>query len=101
LPRRNPRLYSQRTVRLPAWLERLAAASSVAAMAGLVIVMVVGDLATMRDAGWGERLRQGRLSSIELLVVWAALGILLFGMAPRRKASQVAESLPVVEEPAS
>jgi amino acid transporter len=101
LPQRQPALYASRQVHLPRGLERAAACVSVAAMAGLVAVMVVQDLGAIQSANGFDRAREGRLTSLELLVAWAALGAIVYVMTPRRASSHDIEPRSVADEPGS
>jgi amino acid transporter len=101
LPRRNPTLYASRQVRAPFWLERGAACFSVGAMAGLVAVMVAYDIEALRATGFWERARHGKLTSIELLLAWGALGLCVYVLALRRGARHEVDSPSVADEPVS
>lgn len=101
LPRRNPVLYAARRVRLPLRLERGAACISVIAMAGLVMVMLGQDVETIRATGVVDRVRQGKLTSLELLLAWGVLGVVLHAVTPRRGADHEVEPRSIAEEPVS
>ena len=84
VPRCNPALFRARTVRMPGWVMWGSALFSVAAMGGLVGVMVVRDVHTLRAHALAERLAAGQLTSIELLLGWGVLGFVLHAFAVRR-----------------
>jgi basic amino acid/polyamine antiporter, APA family len=84
VPRCNPALFRSRTVRTPGWVLWGSALFSVAAMAGLVGVMVVRDVRTLRAHALAERLASGHLTSLELLLGWGALGFVLHALAIRQ-----------------
>jgi len=83
LPRRGPKLYASRTVGIPVWLQRTAALLSVLSMAGLVVVVVVQDVRALRAEALFSRLAGGRLTSLELLLGWSAVGLGLYTLARR------------------
>jgi amino acid transporter len=84
LPRRNPALYHQVTIRIPRWLQLAAAWISVLALAILVALNFEGDLRHMLTTSFVSRLREFDLTSLELLVAWVALGLLLFRWSGQR-----------------
>ncbi len=83
VPRTNPELFASRRVRMPPGLMRAAAVFSALAMLGLVIVIVHGDLRTLVHDDFVARLAAGRLTSIELLVVWGLAGLAVHALAHR------------------
>jgi APA family basic amino acid/polyamine antiporter len=80
LPRRNPQLYKQITVGLPIWLQRGAALLSVLSMGALIVVQVVQDIGTLKTHSLSERIAKHSLTSLELILVWAAIGAGLYGL---------------------
>ena len=84
LPRRNPKLYSQIAVHIPAWLQRSAALFSLAAMGLLIVIQLLRDADTLRTLSLSERIGKQSLTSIELIVVWGIVGAVLYGFARLR-----------------
>lgn len=84
LPQRNPKLNSEITIGMPVWLQRSGALLSVLAMAGLIVVQVTQDLHTLKATSLRERIANHSLTSIELGLVWAAVGAALYLLARRR-----------------
>jgi amino acid transporter len=84
LPRANPELYRKVTLPLPRALQVLAAWCSILAMSALLLVQVGQDLDVARRTGLLERARRLELTTLELSVVWALLGAVLFGLERRR-----------------
>ncbi|MEK6333523.1 MAG: APC family permease [Acidobacteriota bacterium] len=80
LPRRNPQLYQQITVGLPIWLQRAAALLSVLSMGALIVVQVAQDIGTLKTHSLSERIAKHSLTSLELILVWAAIGAGLYGL---------------------
>jgi APA family basic amino acid/polyamine antiporter len=87
LPSRNPQLNSQITIGLPIWLQRGAALLSVLAMGGLIVVQVIQDLTTLGTTTLSDRISKHSLTSLELIVVWSAIGALLYVLVRSRKPS--------------
>ena len=87
LPRWNPQLYKQINVGIPFWLQRAAALLSVLAMGVLIVVQVTQDAQTLRTQSLSERIHNHSLTSLELVVVWAAVGATLYAFARLSKRS--------------
>jgi basic amino acid/polyamine antiporter, APA family len=90
LPRRNPELYSEITIGIPAWLQRGAAIISVLSMGLLIVVQVVQDAHTLANESFSERVAKHSLTSVELAVVWSLIGAGLYvaaRLSQRRNAS--------------
>jgi APA family basic amino acid/polyamine antiporter len=83
LPRLNPGLYRSVTAPIPRSVQVASALVSLAAMGGLVVVQVAQDLAVLRRLTLAERLAQRSLTTLELCLAWAAVGLLLY-LAGRR-----------------
>ena len=81
LPRWNPELNREITISMPAWLQRLAAWVSVFSMGGLVLVQISRDLQTLRTTSLSERINDHSLTSLELAIVWSAIGAALYAYA--------------------
>src|SRR5262249_53069826 len=81
LPRWNPELFASAEVRIPLWLQRLAAVVSIASMAGLLALQVGADVATLRTTTLRERVLLHGVTTIELAAAWALLGLLLYVLA--------------------
>ena len=81
LPRWNPQLHKQISIGMPGWLQRLAGLLSVISMGALIVVQVVSDVGTLTTHSLGERITSHSLTSIELVLVWAAIGAALYAYA--------------------
>jgi basic amino acid/polyamine antiporter, APA family len=81
LPRINPDLNRQITIATPVWLQRVAAWVSVLAMGGLVLVQVYRDGQTLLSTSLSERISAHSLTSVELAIVWSAVGVALYLLA--------------------
>jgi len=85
LPRANPELYGQVATRIPRWLQIAAAALSAGALSLLVGMQFFGDLRRMIDTPALPRLTALDLTSLELLLVWLGLGLILYAGSRRRR----------------
>src|SRR6266496_4091443 len=81
LPRLNSQLYKQISVGIPVWLQRSAALLSVLSMGVLLVVQVMQDAHTLSTQSLGERITNHSLTSVELVIVWAAVGVALYAFA--------------------
>jgi amino acid transporter len=84
LPRWNPKLNSEITIGLPVWLQRGAALLSVLAMATLLGVQILQDVRTLLAQSLSDRITNHSLTSLELVIVWSAVGAVLYALARRR-----------------
>ena len=83
LPRRNPKLNDEISINMPVWLQRSGALLSVISMGVLIIVQVVNDARTLMTQSLSQRIYERALTSLELAVVWSAVGFLLYMAATR------------------
>jgi basic amino acid/polyamine antiporter, APA family len=92
LPRLNPELYRSVTAPIPRPVQVACALLSLVAMGGLVLVQLAQDVAALRRLTLTERLSQQALTTVELCLVWAAVGAVLYLAAKRARASQGASA---------
>jgi APA family basic amino acid/polyamine antiporter len=87
LPRANPQLFQSVTVGIPLWLQRVAAVTSMISMGVLIVLQIAEDVGVLRRTTLVERATHGSLTTIELVVFWAAIGTLLVSLRtrPRRR----------------
>jgi APA family basic amino acid/polyamine antiporter len=81
LPRLNPSLANQITIRLPKWLLLISALVSVISMGTLIVIQLVSDINTLKNSTLSQRISEHSLTSIELIVVWGIVGIVLYQFA--------------------
>src|SRR6185295_6471390 len=81
LPRLNPLLASEITIRMPKWLLPAAAVFSVVSMGTLIAIQLASDINTLRSTTLSQRISEHSLTSIELIVVWGIVGIVLYQFA--------------------
>jgi amino acid transporter len=87
LPRWNPKLYGEITVGIPRSVMTGSAVLSVITMGGMIAVQVVQDIGTLRTQTMSERIAGRSLTSLELALVWGAVGAALYALSRRRKRS--------------
>ena len=88
LPRANPELYRSATLSLPRWIQQLAAVVSMLVMGALVILQVTSDISVLRHLTFRQRLEQASLTTIELVLFWSAIGVVLY-MGRRARSTRV------------
>jgi len=81
LPRLNPALASEITIRMPNWLLISSAVVSVLSMGTLIAIQLASDIHTLKTTTLGQRISEHSLTSIELIVVWGIVGIVLYQFA--------------------
>ncbi len=86
LPSWNPALFATVETPLPLWLQRVAGVVSIASMAGLLWLQVDADLAVLATTTLRQRVSTHALTTVELAVAWAVLGLVLYAI-PRRSQS--------------
>jgi len=88
LPKLNPQLASQITVKLPKWLLQSSAVFSVLAMGTMILIQLRGDIDTLKTQTLSQRISGHSLTSIELIVVWGIVGAALYRFARIRSAGK-------------
>jgi amino acid transporter len=81
LPRWNPQLESEIRVGIPRWLLFGSAIVSALMMGAMIIVQVMQDVITLRGQTLPERITSHSLTSLELVLVWGAVGAGLYALA--------------------
>ena len=88
LPRWNPALNREITIAMPTWLQRAAAWFSVFAMGGLLLVQISRDAQTLLNTSLSQRLNDHSLTSLELAVVWSAIGAAMYVWVRRGRSAR-------------
>jgi len=88
-PRLNPALFRQVTVAIPLPLQRGAAVVSLLSMGAIVVVQLVDDVRTLRTLDFGQRVARHSLTTIELCLLWSAVGAVLY-LVGRRQSRRAA-----------
>lgn len=94
LPRLNPALFRQATITIPLPLQRVAAVVSILSMGAIIAVQVLDDVRTLRTFDFAERLARHSLTTLELCVLWSAVGAVLYALGRRQARAALA---PVLE----
>jgi amino acid transporter len=94
LPRLNPELDRSITITTPRWLLQTSAIVSMISMGVMIVIQLMLDADTLRTRTFSERIYQNSLTSIELIIVWGILGVVLYQLARRRK--RIADQSPAV-----
>jgi len=84
LPRLNPSLASEVTIRIPKWLLITSGLVSVFSMGTLIVIQFASDINTLRTTSLRQRINEHSLTSIELILVWGVVGIALYQFAKIR-----------------
>jgi APA family basic amino acid/polyamine antiporter len=84
LPWLNPALFGEATVSIPLPLQRLSALVSLFAMGAIVVLQVVDDVRTLRAFDFTERLARRSLTTLELCLLWSAVGAVLYALGRRQ-----------------
>jgi APA family basic amino acid/polyamine antiporter len=85
LPSLNPSLAAEVRVGLPTWLLKVSALVSMFAMAVLIGIQVLQDIKALQTQTLRQRISEGSLTSIELILAWGVLGTILYQVARRQK----------------
>lgn len=81
LPRLNPSLAKEITVRMPQWLLVTSALVSVISMGTILAIQLASDINTLKTQSLSQRISAHSLTSLELLVAWGIVGIILYQLA--------------------
>jgi amino acid transporter len=87
LPRLNPSLASEIDISLPRRLQQTAAVVSLLSMGLMIVIQLQQDTEVLRTQTLSQRISGQSLTSIELMVVWGVVGLILYQLArsQRRK----------------
>jgi amino acid transporter len=89
LPRTNPTLNAGVQIRLSSRLRTAAAVLSVVILAGMLLVSFIGEIKVLGTTSFVARVREGSLTSLELLIAWAVAGALLYWLARGKGSGRV------------
>ncbi|HEX5834949.1 MAG TPA: APC family permease, partial [Pyrinomonadaceae bacterium] len=85
LPRWNPALASEIDRSLPLRVRQVAAVISVLAMGLMIFIQLRQDVDVLRATSLGQRIEEHSLTSIELVLVWGIVGLVLYQLARRQR----------------
>jgi len=97
LPRLNPALFRQATIAIPLPVQRVAAVASLSSMGAIAAVQMVEDVRALRTLDLAERLARRSLTTLELCLLWAAIGAVLYAIGRRQARS--AATAPALDGP--
>ncbi|HET6374218.1 MAG TPA: APC family permease [Candidatus Polarisedimenticolia bacterium] len=83
LPRRNPALNRSVTARIPTWVRSGAGVVSMTVMGALIVLQVREDLGILRTQSLAERIAGQSLTSLELVLMWGLVGIVVYAIGRR------------------
>lgn len=92
LARWNTPLFNSITIAIPESLQRTAAWISLLAMGGLIAVQVSQDIQTLLSLSLRQRIATHALTSVELVLVWGAVGLALYALGSRQVLKKSGES---------
>ncbi len=94
LPRWNPALASEISTSLPLRVRQVAAVVSIVSMGVMILIQLRQDVDVLRTTSLAQRVKEHSLTSIELVMVWGFVGLVLYQLArmQRRKALKKADA---------
>jgi APA family basic amino acid/polyamine antiporter len=91
LPRLNPALSGQIEISLPRRVQQAAAVFSLLSMAVLIVIQLLEDAEVLSTQTLRQRIKDGSLTSVELILVWGLAGVLLYQLARMQRSSKVSK----------
>jgi len=91
LPRLNPALASAIEISLPRRVQQAAALFSLLSMGLMILIQLRQDAEVLRTKTLIERINSQTLTSIELIVVWGVVGVVLYQLARRQRFREISE----------
>jgi len=91
LPRLNPSLASEIDISLPRRLQQTAAVVSLLSMGLMIVIQLQQDTEVLRTQTLSQRISGQSLTSIELMVVWGVVGLILYQLARSQRRNGVSK----------
>ena len=91
LPRLNPALSGEIEISLPRRVQQAAAVFSLLSMAVLIVIQLLEDAEVLSTQTMRQRIKDGSLTSVELVLVWGLAGVLLYQLARMQRSSKVSK----------
>jgi basic amino acid/polyamine antiporter, APA family len=85
LPRLNPALASEIEISLPRRVQQAAAIVSFISMGVMILIQLRQDAVVLSTQTLGERIDGQSLTSVELILVWGVVGVVLYQLARMRR----------------
>jgi basic amino acid/polyamine antiporter, APA family len=92
LPRWNPALASEIDSSLPLRVRQAAAIVSIVSMGVMIWIQLRQDFDVLRTTNLGQRIREHSLTSIELVLVWGIVGLVLYQLARAQRRKTVVDA---------
>ena len=92
LPRLNSVLANQIEISLPWRVQQVAALVSVVSMGVLILIQLRQDVIALQTLSLSQRINDGALTSIELVLVWGLVGLALYQLARMQREDPVAKA---------
>ncbi|HEX6650135.1 MAG TPA: APC family permease [Pyrinomonadaceae bacterium] len=91
LPRLNPELAGEVEIGLPRRLQQAAAVFSIFSMGVLILIQLSQDVEALRTRTLMQRINSDSLTSIELILVWGVVGVVLYQLARMQRRREVSK----------
>ena len=91
LPRLNPALSGEIEISLPRRVQQAAAVFSLLSMAVLIVIQLLEDAQVLSTQTLRQRIKDGSLTSMELILVWGLAGVLLYQLARVQRSTKVSK----------
>jgi amino acid transporter len=91
LPRLNPELAGDVAIGLPRRVQQAAAVFSIFSMGVLILIQLRQDMEVLRTRTLMERINSDSLTSIELILVWGVVGVVLYQLARMQRRREVSK----------
>jgi len=92
LPRLNPALASEIDISLPRPLQQTAAVVSLLSMGLMIVIQLQQDAEVLRTQTLSERITRQSLTSIELMLAWGVVGLILYQLARTQRRNRVSKA---------
>ena len=91
LPRLNPGLANEIQVNMSLRVRQVAAIVSIVSMGVLILIQLRQDVVALQTLSLSQRINEGSLTSIELLLVWGLVGLGVYQLARTQRRNAVAK----------
>ncbi len=91
LPRLNPELAGDVAIGLPRRVQQAAAVFSIFSMGVLILIQLRQDVEALRTRTLMQRINSDSLTSIELILVWGVVGVVLYQLARMQRRREVSK----------
>jgi len=92
LPRRNAALASEIEINLPWRAPQVAAIVSIVSMGVMILIQLRQDVEVLRTSSLSQRISDHSLTSIELVLIWGIVGLVLYQLARMQRRKSIAKA---------